>query len=224
MCSQSLRWIKGGHLEYDLFKQSIDQFIKEGISFYSFSPFFRGEPLLNPDFEKIIKYLIKKSEYHFFKIITIHTNATLLTKKKTRALLDLYLAYPGGEIFFSIDAATKETYKKVRVGGNFEIVMENIEYFIKEKARRKITNLKMVFQFIVQDENFFESKIFIEIWKKILTKYDENFVISNPHDHLIPMHEYETNIIYFRRREPKDGDKKPEEYYRKLWEKVIGNL
>ena len=38
---------------------------------------------------------------------------------------------------FSIDSANKENYEKIRVNGNFERVMKNLELF--NKIKKKIT-------------------------------------------------------------------------------------
>ncbi len=198
-CSQSVSWIKGNILTFKQIKELIDALIKDNLNFYSFTPFFRGESLLHPEFTKIVNYLTEISHHKLWKVITLHTNATLLTKEKTDALIKMFNSYEEGEIFFSLDAATEKTYKKLRVGGNFKQVIKNIEYFIKTKG--SLPNPKMVFQFIVMDENYKEAVQFYKFWSQMLKKYNQKFVLSKFHPRLIPMGDYNTNVIFFRRKE-----------------------
>ncbi|HLP50939.1 MAG TPA: twitch domain-containing radical SAM protein [Chitinophagales bacterium] len=67
----------------------------------------------------------------------ITTNGTFLNNR----IKDLLEGLHAG-IILSIDSVNKDTYKKIRVNGNFEKVMENLEYF-KDYTRRKKTFLSM---------------------------------------------------------------------------------
>ena len=82
-----------------------------------------NEPLLSPDLEKYIKFA---SEHGFIDIM-LNSNATLLTEDRARKLLRSGLT----RIRFSLDAVTEDTYKKIRIGGTFDRVLENIERFLK---------------------------------------------------------------------------------------------
>ncbi len=68
------------------------------------------------------------------------TNATLLTKKKALQFLE---TCPNSALGFSIDAATRETYKAIRRVDAFDVVCKNIlEYSQLRKAYPK-TYLKL---------------------------------------------------------------------------------
>lgn len=88
------------------------------------------EPLLLPDLEERIKLAQRAG----FIDLIITTNATLLTKEKARMLLKSGLT----KINFSVDAANAKDYKKIRIGGDFKKVLENIDYFTKERKRMKL--------------------------------------------------------------------------------------
>ncbi len=66
---------------------------------------------------------------------------------------------------FSIDAATKETYEKIRRGGNFEIVKRNMEYASYLRKKGELAYLRL--NFVVQKENYKEMEKFVE-WGLVL--------------------------------------------------------
>jgi radical SAM protein with 4Fe4S-binding SPASM domain len=55
-------------------------------------------------------------------------------------------------IYFSVDGADKETYEKIRVGANFEQVIENISGML-EVAKEYRPELRTMFNFVIQPEN-----------------------------------------------------------------------
>ncbi len=87
-----------------------------------------GEPLLNKDIFEMIKYAKAKK-----KFVTITTNATLLLKEKARELIDSKI----DRVIISLDSPKKETYERVRLGSNFNAVVENISNFINLRAENK---------------------------------------------------------------------------------------
>ena len=84
-----------------------------------------NEPLLDQDLEKQIKFATD----HGFIDIMLNSNGTLLSESRARSILKSGIT----RIRFSLDAATKETYEKVRLGGQYEVTMKNIERFLKIK-------------------------------------------------------------------------------------------
>lgn len=75
-----------------------------------------GEPLTNPDFDRMV-LLAKDAD---FKIGLI-TNGILLDTIATADLFEF--------VRVSLDAATSETYRKIKGNGYFERVLDNIETF-----------------------------------------------------------------------------------------------
>jgi radical SAM protein with 4Fe4S-binding SPASM domain len=113
-----------GYMDLNLYKNIIDQ-IEGRVEAVTLAS--RGEPLLNKDFIKMLEY--SSGKFLGFKI---NTNASLLSEKLSHAILS---NLDVGTIVFSIDAADKALYEKIRVNGDFEKVMRNISMFkeIKEK-------------------------------------------------------------------------------------------
>ena len=95
------------------------------ISFHN-----NDEPLLLSDLEARIR-LAKGAG--FLDIILV-TNATLLTQERTHELLKSGIT----KMNFSVDGWNKESYERVRKGGDFDTVLTNIEYFLEEKRKANL--------------------------------------------------------------------------------------
>jgi radical SAM protein with 4Fe4S-binding SPASM domain len=112
-----------GMMSLDLFQRVVDQAEGncEAITLAS-----RGEPLICPDFEKMLKYLDGK-----FLGLKINTNASLLDEKKCHAILQTEI----NTLVFSADAASEPLYSQLRVKGNLERVLTNIRRFQEIRVR-----------------------------------------------------------------------------------------
>lgn len=121
-----------GYMNFELFKKIIDEIEGklEAVTFAS-----RGEPTLNPELEKFLKY----SEGKFLGL-KLNTNATILSEK----IINILLSSDLETLVFSIDAANKEMYEKIRVNANFEKILKNLEMFNKIKNKNyKNSKLKV---------------------------------------------------------------------------------
>tara|TARA_B100000965_G_scaffold275280_1_gene233183 strand:- start:8839 stop:9963 length:1125 start_codon:yes stop_codon:yes gene_type:complete len=159
-----------GTMKIDLFKDIIDK-AKGNIEFISLAS--RGEPLVNPEFEEMIKYTDGK-----FLNLKINTNASLLNESKCHAILSSGVK----TLVFSADAADEKLYSKLRVNGKLKIVLKNIELFnsIKEKDYKKKKIITRVSGVKYSDEqNFQEMEKF---WKSLVNQVA--FVEYNPWENI----------------------------------------
>ena len=117
-----------GQMKLDLFKKIIDQ-AEGNIEFISLAS--RGEPLACPEITKMLDYTRGK-----FLNLKLNTNASLLDEKKIHAILSGSIK----TIVFSADAASEPLYSKLRVNGNLEKVIKNIENFKKIKETKYPNN------------------------------------------------------------------------------------
>jgi len=141
-------------MDIGLFKRIIDEGSQLGLASIGLDQ--EGEPLLVSNLLDYISYAKQKGILD----IMINTNATLLDKEKTEALLHSGLT----RIHFSLDAMKEETYDKIRIGSNFATVMENILYFCKRKKElRKEIPITRV-SFVKMKENEEEIGDFIAFW------------------------------------------------------------
>ena len=108
----------GGHLDFNLFKQAIDEGIPLGLGSAKLTG---GEPLLHPDFVRMVDYLNEKEIR-----VTIETNGTLLTKDLAVYLKENSTAW---FISVSIDGANAQTHDRFRgVKGAFDKSTRAIRY------------------------------------------------------------------------------------------------
>lgn len=118
-----------------------------------------GEPLLNPEFSKMVSYAKSKNIY-----TVTSTNLNKLSKEEAQSLIASGLT----TLIIALDGPNAETYEKLREGGKFDKFMENFDILMEAKKSHKgetpFINLRMV----VSKEN----EYLMEDFKKI--GYDKN--------------------------------------------------
>lgn len=118
------------------------------------------EPLLDTRLSEMVA-LAKKSG---FVDIMINTNATLLTKKVGKKLIENGLT----RLRIGFDGAKSETYERIRVGAKFEEVKNNILNFI-ELRKRSNSKLPIVrISCVHLSTNDLEINDFIKFWTPIV--------------------------------------------------------
>ena len=99
-----------------------------------------GEPLVNKHLVKMIKFAKKAG----VEDVMFNTNASLLDEKKSREIILSGV----DKIFFSFDSPYREEFNKIRVKGDYDLVLKNIKNFMKVKKELKsdtpITRVQMV--------------------------------------------------------------------------------
>tara|TARA_X000000950_G_C13773264_1_gene601899 strand:- start:351 stop:1121 length:771 start_codon:yes stop_codon:yes gene_type:complete len=110
-------------MKIESYKKIIDE-AQNNIEALTFAS--RGEPTLNKYFSEMTEYANNK-----FLALKINTNASMLNEKLIHNILSTNFQ----SIVFSIDAADKETYEKIRVNGKFDKIISNLELF--SKIRKK---------------------------------------------------------------------------------------
>jgi len=115
-----------------------------------------GEPLLFPRFEE----LLQKSFEFGVKVIFI-TNGTLLTKEIIEDMVK-----HSGQIYLSVDGATKETFEFIRPQIKFEKIIGVLENIKKCSERLKNPNFKFSINFVAIRSNLSELIQMIELAHK----------------------------------------------------------
>lgn len=150
--------LKNEYLSFETYIKVIDEGAVSGLCAVNLN--FLGEPLLHPQIAQMVDYAHSKGILD----IMMHTNATLLTPKLSGLLIDAGLNH----IHFSLDAATENTYSKIRVGGNFKNVVENIKTFRKIRNEKKSALPIMRAQMVIMKDNFDEKDAFIKFWTPLV--------------------------------------------------------
>lgn len=159
-------------MDQKVFYKIIDEISEMGVPSIKLN--WRGEPLLHPKLCDFISYAKNKSIID----VSINTNATTLTKKKSEELIASGL----DQIIYSFDGGTKFTYEKMRPGrfknNTFEKVYDNIKLFHKIKtelnSKFPVTKIQMVMTKDTRNEvdNFY--KLFGDIVDDVtVTQYNE---------------------------------------------------
>lgn len=133
---KNMSFDKFKHILTSIFHNSLQRVILNGV----------GEPLLNPQLLRMIKYCVDLG----IPQIQIYTNATLLKGKIAKALALSGLT----EIIYSFDGGTRFSYEKIRKGAKFNEVVENIKNFT-EKSK-----LPCRLHTVFNNENF-DSMVYI---------------------------------------------------------------
>lgn len=157
MCFQSFDPPKKELMGMEMFKKAIDEGVEKGLC--SVKTMYRGEPLLNQDMAEMVRYAKQKGVIE----VMFNTNANLLTEEKARELIDAGL----DKIICSIDGCTKDVYESVRIGGNFEKVVENLKNLQRIKKERGIKKPVVRVQTVDTPKNHEQIGEYIEFWGKI---------------------------------------------------------
>ena len=114
-----------GLMSWELFTSVVDQAVENDCNAITMAS--RGEPTLHKRFGDMLHYLNEKGVLD----TKINTNATRLSEK----LIHDILSSEVGNVTFSVDAITEESYEQIRVRGKFDQVLSNIKLFneIREK-------------------------------------------------------------------------------------------
>lgn len=159
------------NMSFEEFKGIIDQngHLIKTISLYNY-----GEPFLNAHLPEMIYYAKKKG----IAYVKVATNGMHLTESKIREIIKSQLDY----LSISLDGATRETYEKFRVGGQFERVISHTRNLVNARNAAG-SKLKIEIQFIIMSHNEHEIPVIEELarnlgvdflrLKTVLVKKDE---------------------------------------------------
>ena len=131
-----------GLFKLDKYKKVIDVFGKwvQTVTFFAW-----GEPLLNKSFVEMTQYTSQSP--HKIRSMT-NVNLNTITDEQVKGLVTSNL----DQVHVSIDGVTQEVYEKYRVGGNLEVVFNNLKKLIAAKKLYK-SNTKIKWAFIVNKYN-----------------------------------------------------------------------
>lgn len=114
-----------------------------------------GEPFLQKEFVDMVKYA---TDRHIWVRTT--TNGTLLHKNENyKRIIDVNV----GEIQVSFDGATKETQEKIRVGSNFERIVENCQ-LLNSYCDEIGTDMTRMWS-VLQAQNYGEAEALLDMAK-----------------------------------------------------------
>ncbi|MFA6923665.1 MAG: radical SAM/SPASM domain-containing protein [Bacteroidales bacterium] len=116
-----------------------------------------GDPFASQVFRDFL-YNLDSSQYPDLKIFIL-TNGLLLNEKTWELMHKAHSSIASIQI--SIDASKKETYEKIRIGGNFDKLLSNVKFVSQLRKQGKIS--EFIISFVVNALNYKEMKDFINL-------------------------------------------------------------
>lgn len=158
MCPYSSVKRPKGEMSFNTFKRIVDEIARENPATRIWLAIM-GEPLMMKD--RLIKMIVYAKKQGIVEV-NVNTNAVFMTPDISQKLIAVKL----DRVLASIDAATKSSYDKIRVGGDFDAVVRNVEELLRLKQKANADAPEIVVQFIVMDENENEVEQFKDYWLK----------------------------------------------------------
>lgn len=95
---------------------------------------FQGEPLLHPDIVKFVRLARQRNMF-----VSLSTNASLLDEFMADELISAGLSH----MIISLDGHDRDSYETYRKGGDFQKVLDNVQY-LSQQRRRKHTRFPVI--------------------------------------------------------------------------------
>lgn len=145
-----------GYMDFDLYKKIIDE-LGHFWPYVNVNLYQHGEPLLHPRIFDMIDYAQDQNLF-----VKVNTNIGVLKKKDIPRLLKLdYLEV-------SIDAASPETYKKVKGRDGFDKVLKNLLDYLEAWGENATpSSYASEASFLAQNLNHQEADIFDELFSRL---------------------------------------------------------
>ena len=146
-----------GVIDFEFFKKIVDEANDIGVGAVTLAS--RGEPTMHKKYTEMLEYLSKKE--NIFEIKT-NTNGTFLSEKICHAIFK----YNVNQVIISSDHYIKKDYERLRLGSNFEKVVENVDrlYEIRKKFYPdSITEIRISG---IDNERNLDRKKFKDFWIK----------------------------------------------------------
>lgn len=156
MCPQDRLTRRRGYMSFETFRRIADDVALHSPESDMWLAIMGESLLLGEELYRFLDYAHSKGLMN----VSLNTNLLPLEESDCERLLLAELK----SIIVGIDAATPETYSRVRVGGDFARVQANMLALLAAAKRLKLKRPRIVAQFIVMEENRHEEKAFVEFW------------------------------------------------------------
>ncbi|MFA6450950.1 MAG: radical SAM protein [bacterium] len=162
---------KPSYLDWGVFTRLADEIAAHPGAILRFTC--DGEPMLHPRFLDMVAY----AKILDLRPTTLNTNGTLLSRDKIDRLLDLEIDV----IEVSMNSFSAASYHALRPGradGEYETILENVNYLIEKRNKTK-SKTRIMVSMIELPETKEEIKAFEEYWTprvdKVITRVFTNF-------------------------------------------------
>lgn len=150
MCEHTYWSEPNRDMSFEQFKDIVDQF--GNLKWIGLTGI--GESFINKDFMKMLRYVKSKSV-----LVELYDTFYFLNERIAKELIEMGV----DRILASVDAATKQTYEKIRVGSDFERVINNVRNLVRLKKKMKASFPQLDFHYIITKANFRQIPQYIEL-------------------------------------------------------------
>jgi radical SAM protein with 4Fe4S-binding SPASM domain len=130
-------------MSFETFTNSVDQFV--GLQELHLQGL--GEPMMHPRFFEMVEYAAQKGIR-----VTTNSNVTLLNDRRAERCVTSGLDC----LYISIDAATAETYERIRVRAHFERVLGNLQRIVSARQRLGSATPRLRIVMVIMRQNLHE--------------------------------------------------------------------
>lgn len=159
MCVHKHMTRKKGIMKWELLTKILDEIAENNKDCRIWMVFF-GDPFILKKTKPSIFDMVKYAKDKGITDVVLNSNGCLMDEEAARRLIDSGL----DSIYFGVDAATPETYAKLRVGGNYHETVNNILTLSRLKKELSVEHPKIVVQYVEMAENVAEKEDFIKFW------------------------------------------------------------
>ena len=149
-----------GFMPWETFTKCVDEIAAVRKDARVWMVFF-GEPFVRRRFKPTIFDMIRYAKDRGLTDVVLNSNANLLDEETARNVISSGL----DALYIGIDAHSAQTYDQVRVGGNYERTVANVETLLRLKRELQSPHPEVFVQFVEMDVNVHEKEAFIEFWQ-----------------------------------------------------------
>jgi MoaA/NifB/PqqE/SkfB family radical SAM enzyme len=159
------------YMDWDVYTKAIDEIAEHKITLLRYSP--AGEALIHPQFLDQVAYAKNKGVTPVNLTtngLTLDNPAFLAGKRVPgKTILDLLLELGIDIIDISLDAATRESYERIRLLSSYHRVWSNIHRLLYLRDKRKAPT-KVMLSIIDQPESHDEVQDFVRQWTPLVDR------------------------------------------------------
>jgi MoaA/NifB/PqqE/SkfB family radical SAM enzyme len=144
-------------MKIDLYRKIIDEISRENPTARVWQIYF-GDPFLCRDMPERIQY----AKAQGLTDVVLNSNGVLMGKEKAQAYIEAGL----DAMYVGVDAATAETYDKIRIGGDFKRAVQNVLGYRDLLKSHGRPAQQLFVQFVMSDVNEHEAEAFRAFWKE----------------------------------------------------------
>ena len=168
---EQIHGVPKGLMDPGLYRRIVDGLVADGARFDHLIFQWLGEPSIHPGLEEMIAYAQERL-WRQVGYLRVDTNAVLLTPERMARLVAIYRRRPELPLLlvFTLDAASPETYLRVKGRDALGRVRRHVRRFIVERARLELEDVRLnvQLQFVLQEGNAHELGDFVRYWSGFL--------------------------------------------------------